>query len=165
LPDGRLRGPLKLAQVTLLARRAGHDGRRMVSDNERIERGKKIRAAVLGSAHVTRTAKNRTPFNAEFQDFLMEYAWGSIWSRPGLDHKTRSMITIAMLVAMGRFDELKLHIRATANTGVSREEVKEIMMHAAIYAGVPAAFGAFAQAAQIFAEMEQESTDQKATPA
>jgi 4-carboxymuconolactone decarboxylase len=114
---------------------------------------------------VTRTAKNRTPFNAEFQDFLMEYAWGSIWSRPGLDHKIRSMITIAMLVAMGRLDELKLHIRASANTGVSREEVKEIMMHAAIYAGVPAAFGAFGLAAQIFAEMDQESTDQKATPA
>src|SRR5947209_18836206 len=96
-----------------------------VSDNERFERGKKVRAAVLGPAHVARTAGNRTPFNAEFQDFLMEYAWGSIWSRPGLDHKHRSMITIAMLVAMGRLDELKLHIRATANTGVSREEVKE----------------------------------------
>jgi 4-carboxymuconolactone decarboxylase len=128
-----------------------------VTDKERLERGKQIRAAVLGSAHVARTAKNRTPFNAEFQDFLMEYAWGSIWSRPGLDHKTRSQITIAMLVAMGRIEELKLHIRATANTGVSRDEVKEIMMHAAIYAGVPAAFGAFQLAAQIFAEMDQEA--------
>ena len=129
-----------------------------MSDNERFERGKTIREAVLGSAHVARTAKNRTPFNAEFQDFLMEYAWGSIWSRPGLDHKSRSMITIAMLVAMGRLDELKLHIRATTNTGVSREEVKEIMMHAAIYAGVPAAFGAFQLAAQIFADMDKEAT-------
>jgi 4-carboxymuconolactone decarboxylase len=128
-----------------------------VSDNERFERGKKVRAAVLGPAHVARTAGNRTPFNADFQDFLMEYAWGSIWSRPGLDHKHRSMITIAMLVAMGRLDELKLHIRATANTGVSREEVKEIMMHAAIYAGVPAAFGAFGLATQIFAEMDKEA--------
>jgi 4-carboxymuconolactone decarboxylase len=128
-----------------------------VSDNERVERGKKVREAVLGSAHVARTAKNRTPFNADFQDFLMEYAWASIWSRPGLDHRTSSMITIAMLVAMGRLDELKLHVRATANTGVSREEVKEIMMHAAIYAGVPAAFGAFGLAAQIFADMDQEA--------
>jgi len=128
-----------------------------VTDKERLERGKQIRAAVLGSAHVARTAKNRTPFNAEFQDFLMEYAWGSIWSRPGLDHKTRSQITIAMLVAMGRLEELKLHIRATANTGVSRDEVKEIMMHAAIYAGVPAAFGAFQLAAQIFADMDNEA--------
>ena len=129
-----------------------------MSDNERFERGKQVRAAVLGTAHVARTAKNRTPFNAEFQDFLMEYAWGSVWSRPGLDHKTRSMITIAMLVAMNRPDELKLHIRATLNTGVSRDEVKEIMMHAAIYAGVPAAFGAFQLAAQIFAEMDKEAS-------
>jgi 4-carboxymuconolactone decarboxylase len=129
----------------------------MMTDKERLERGKQIRAAVLGSAHVARTAKNRTPFNAEFQDFLMEYAWGSIWSRPGLDPKTRSQITIAMLVAMGRLEELKLHIRATANTGVSRDEVKEIMMHAAIYAGVPAAFGAFQAAAQIFADMDKEA--------
>jgi 4-carboxymuconolactone decarboxylase len=128
-----------------------------VPDNERLERGRRIRERVLGSAHVTRTAKGRTAFNADFQDFLMEYAWGSIWSRGGLDPRMRSMITIAMLVAMGRMDELKLHIRATANTGVSREEVREIMMHASIYAGVPAAYGAFQIAAQIFAEMDKEA--------
>ncbi len=92
-----------------------------------------------------------------FQDFLMEYAWGGIWARPGLDHKTRSMITIAMLVGMGKLDELKLHIRATHNTGVSRDEVKELLMHAAIYCGVPAAFGAFQLAAQIFEEMDKEA--------
>ena len=80
-----------------------------------------------------------------------------IWSRPGLDHKTRSVITIAMLAAMGRMDELKLHIRATRNTGVSRDEVKEIMMHAALYAGVPVAFGSFQIAAQLFAEMDKEA--------
>lgn len=128
-----------------------------MSDKERLEHGRQVREAVLGSAHVARTAKGRTPFNADFQDFLMEYAWGSIWARPGLDHKTRSQITIAMLVALGRMEELKLHVRATANTGVSREEVKEIMMHAAIYAGVPAAYGAFQIASQIFAEMDKEA--------
>ena len=128
-----------------------------MSDKARFESGKQVRAAVLGSAHVARTAKGRTAFNADFQDFLMEYAWGSIWSRGGLDPRMRSMITIAMLVAMGRTDELKLHIRATANTGVSREEVREIMMHASIYAGVPAAYGAFQIAAQIFAEMDKEA--------
>ncbi len=121
------------------------------------ERGKEVRRKILGAAHAERTAKNRTPFNAEFQDFLMQYAWGEIWSRPGLDHKQRSMLTIAMLVAMGKTDELKLHIRATRNTGVTRDEVKEIMMHAAIYAGVPAAFGAFQTAAQIFDEMDREA--------
>src|SRR5258708_27786801 len=110
-----------------------------MSDNERLERGKKVRAAVLGSAHVARSASNRTPFNADFQDFLTEYAWGSIWSRPGLDHKTRSMITIAMLVAMGRLDELKLHIRATLNTGLSRDDVDEIRRPSAIHAAWPAA--------------------------
>ena len=129
-----------------------------MSDKERFERGKKVREAVLGSAHVARTAGNRTPFNADFQDFLMEYAWGSIWSRPGLDHKHRSMITIAMLVGMGKMDELKLHFRATRNTGVSRDEVKEILMHAAIYCGVPAAFGAFQLAAQIFDEMDKDAS-------
>ena len=129
----------------------------MADSKQRFERGKKVRESVLGAAHAARTAKNRTPFNAEFQDFLMEYAWGEIWSRPGLDMKLRSMLTIAMLVAMGKNDELKLHIRATRNTGVTREEVKEIMMHAAIYAGVPAAFGAFGLAAQIFADMDKEA--------
>ena len=127
-----------------------------MSDTKRLEHGRKVREAVLGSAHVARTARSRTPFNADFQDFLMEYAWGEIWARPGLDHKTRSQITIAMLTAMGRMEELKLHIRATANTGVSRDEVKEIMMHAAIYAGVPAAYGAFQVAAQVFADMDKD---------
>jgi 4-carboxymuconolactone decarboxylase len=130
----------------------------MSVDDETYQRGKKVREAVLGQAHAARTAKNRTSFNADFQDFLMEYAWGEIWSRPGLDIKLRSMLTIAMLVAMGRMEELKLHIRATRNNGVSREEVKEIMMHAAIYAGVPLAFGAFQIAAQLFDEMDKEST-------
>jgi 4-carboxymuconolactone decarboxylase len=128
---------------------------------KRYEDGKIVREQILGQAHVARTANNRTPFNADFQDFLMEYSWGVIWSRPGLDHKARSMITIAMLVAMGRMDELKLHIRATRNTGVSADEVKEIMMHAAIYAGVPAAFGAFQVAAQLFAEMDNEAAAKK----
>ena len=127
-------------------------------NDERFQRGKKVREAVLGSAHAARTAKNRTAFIAEFQDFLMEYSWGGFWDRPGLDLKTRSMITIAMLVGMGKMDELKLHFRATRNTGVSRDEVKELLMHAAIYCGVPAAFGAFQLAAQIFDEMDKEAT-------
>jgi 4-carboxymuconolactone decarboxylase len=125
-------------------------------DKERFERGKKVRESILGSAHAARSAKGRTEFNADFQDFLMEYAWGSIWSRTGIDQKTRHMITIAMLVAMGRMDELKLHIRATRNTGVTRDEVKEIMMHAAVYAGVPLAYGSFQTATQIFEEMDKE---------
>jgi 4-carboxymuconolactone decarboxylase len=131
---------------------------------ERYENGKIVREQILGPAHVARTANNRTPFNADFQDFLMEYAWGVIWSRPGIDQKTRAMITISMLVAMGRMDELKLHIRATRNTGVTPDEVKEIMMHAAVYAGVPVAFGSFQIAAQLFAEMDKEDAAAKANP-
>jgi 4-carboxymuconolactone decarboxylase len=126
-------------------------------NDDRYQRGKQVRESVLGPAHAARTAKSRTPFNADFQDFLMEYAWGAIWARPGLDRKTRSIITIAMLVAMGRLDELKLHIRATRNTGVSRDEVKELLMHAAIYCGVPAAFGAFQAAAQTFDQMDRDA--------
>ncbi len=128
-----------------------------MSNKELLERGRKIRESVLGPAHASRTAKGRTEFNADFQDFLMQYAWGTIWARTGIDKKTRHMITIAMLVAMGRMEELKLHIRATRNTGVTREEVKEIMMHAAVYAGVPLAFGSFQIAAQIFDEMDKEA--------
>jgi 4-carboxymuconolactone decarboxylase len=126
-------------------------------NDDRYRRGKQVRESVLGPVHAARTANSRTPFNADFQDFLMEYAWGAIWARPGLDRKTRSMITIAMLVGMGKLDELKLHFRATRNTGVSRDEVKELLMHAAIYCGVPAAFGAFQVAAQIFDEMDREA--------
>jgi 4-carboxymuconolactone decarboxylase len=126
-------------------------------NDDRYRRGKQVRESVLGPAHAAGTAKNRTPFNADFQDFLMEYAWGAIWARPGLDRKTRSMITIAMLVGMGKLDELRLHIRATRNTGVSRDEVKELLMHAAIYCGVPAAFGAFQVAAQTFDEMDRDA--------
>ena len=126
-------------------------------NDDRYRRGKQVRESVLGPVHAARTANSRTPFNADFQDFLMEYAWGEIWARPGLDRKTRSMITIAMLVGMGKLDELKLHFRATRNTGVSRDEVKELLMHAAIYCGVPAAFGAFQVAAQIFDEMDREA--------
>jgi 4-carboxymuconolactone decarboxylase len=126
-------------------------------DSQRYELGKRVRESVLGSAHVARTAKNRTDFNADFQDFLIEYSWSQIWARPGLDYRLRSMITIAMLIASGKADELKLHLRATSNTGVTRDEVKEIIMHSAIYAGVPAAFGAFQLAAQIFNEMDAEA--------
>ena len=115
-----------------------------------------VRRAVLGTGHAERTAKNRTPFNADFQDLIARFAWGQVWSREGLDIKTRSMLTIAMLVAMGKTDELKLHIRATRNTGVTQEEVREILIHATVYAGVPAAFGAFQTAAAVYAEMEAE---------
>jgi 4-carboxymuconolactone decarboxylase len=126
-------------------------------DKETFEKGKAVRAQIMGSGHAQRTAKGRTEFNAEFQDFLMQYAWGEIWSRPALGIKLRSMLTISMLLGLGKMEELKLHFRATANTGVTRDEIKEILMHSAIYCGVPTAFGAFQVAAQIFDEMDKEA--------
>ena len=125
--------------------------------DELFKRGREMRSAVLGRAHVERSDKRATPFNADFHSYITKNVWGDIWSRPGLDRKTRSMLTIAMLVALGKVDELKLHIRATRNTGVSRDEVKEIFLHAMIYAGVPATNTAFLVAAEVYDEMDKDA--------
>jgi 4-carboxymuconolactone decarboxylase len=121
------------------------------------ERGMDVRSAVLGKAHVERAKSRITPFTEDFQTFITEYAWGSIWTRPGLDRRARSMLTIGMLAALGKTDELRLHIRATANTGVTRDEIKEILMQVAVYAGVPAANSAFHHAQEVLAEMDKEA--------
>lgn len=121
------------------------------------ERGMEVRTAVLGKAHVERAKSRITPFTEDFQGFITEYAWGGIWTRPGLDRRARSMLTIGMLAALGRTDELRLHIRATANTGVTRDEIKEILMQVAVYAGVPAANSAFHHAQEVLTEMDKEA--------
>src|SRR5919199_1905610 len=100
--------------------------------------------------------RRATDFDRDFQTFITRQAWGEIWTRPGLDRKTRSMLTIAFMAALGHEDELKLHIRATRNTGVSRDEVKEILLQSAIYAGVPAANSAFKLAREVYEEMDKE---------
>jgi 4-carboxymuconolactone decarboxylase len=124
---------------------------------ELFERGLAVRSAVLGRAHVERSRQRATKLTEDWQTFITQYAWGDIWTRPGLERKTRSMLTIALLTALGQEEELKLHLRATVNTGVSRDEVKEILMHTAVYAGVPAANTAFAHARQVFEEMDKET--------
>ena len=129
----------------------------MAQKDELHERGMAARKAVMGAAAVERAESRLTPFNEEWMGFVTRYAFGEVWSRPGLPMKTRSMLTIAMLTALGRHDELAVHIRATRNTGVSREEVKEVLMQAAIYAGVPAAMSAFNRAQQVFADMDKEN--------
>ena len=116
------------------------------------ERGLKTRRAVLGDAHVDRAEASRTPLTEEFQDLLTRYAWGEIWTRPGLDLRTRSCITVAMLVALNREMELALHIRAALNNGVTVDELKEVLLQTAIYCGVPAANSAFSVAARVLAE-------------
>jgi len=126
----------------------------MTRDSKLFERGLAVRKEVLGAAYVDAAAQSETPFTADFQTFITETAWGSIWSRPGLDRKMRSMLTIALLAALGHPEELKLHIRATRNTGVSLEDVKEILLHTAIYAGVPAANSAFHHAQIAYEQLE-----------
>ena len=120
------------------------------------DRGLAVRTAVLGAAHVERSRQRANDFDRDFQTFITRQAWGEIWTRPGLDRKTRSMLTIGFMVALGHEDELKLHIRATRNTGVSRDEVKEILLQAAIYAGVPAANTAFRLVREVYEEMDGE---------
>ena len=114
--------------------------------------GMEVRRAILGDAHVDRAEAARTPLTDEFQDLITRYAWGEIWTRPGLDRRTRSCITVAMLVALNRDDELALHIRAARTNGVTVDELKEILLQSAIYCGIPAANAAFGVAAKVLAE-------------
>ena len=116
---------------------------------KRRELGMKVRRAVLGDAHVDRSEASKTAFTEEFQDLLTQYCWGEIWTRPGLDRKTRSCITVAMLVALNHPEELKLHLRGALNNGVTPEELKEVLLHAAIYCGIPAANSAFRTAKEV----------------
>jgi len=119
---------------------------------DRKERGMEVRRAVLGDAHVDRAEASRTPLTDEFQDLLTRYAWGEIWTRPGLDRRSRSCITVAMLVALNRNEELALHVRAALTNGVTADELKEILLQTAVYCGVPAANTAFGVAAKVLAE-------------
>ena len=129
-----------------------------MNDEERIHEGMNVRRAVLGDVHVDRALKSAGPFEAEFQDFITRYAWGEIWTRPGLPRHTRSLLTIGMMVALNRPGELRLHLRAAAaNNGVSRDEIKEVLLQCAIYCGIPAANSAFHDASEIFAQMDSES--------
>jgi len=130
-----------------------------MDDRERYDKGIAVRRAVLGDAHVDRSIARRTPFNEEFQDLITRYAWGEIWTRPGLPRHSRSLITLALMIALNREEEFRMHVRAAFNNGVTQDEIKEVILQCAIYAGVPAANSAFHQAAQVFAEMEQSAKD------
>jgi len=121
------------------------------------QKGMEMRRSVLGAEHVARAEANKTEFDGDYQRFITETAWGAIWTRPGLDRKTRHLVTIAMLAALGRQEELALHIRATRNTGVTPEEVREVLLQVAVYAGVPAANSAFATAKRVYSEADERS--------
>ena len=125
-----------------------------MDERDRHKQGMALRRAVLGDAHVDRSVAGTNDFNCDFLDLISRYAWGEIWSRPGLPRSTRSLIVIATMVALNRTEELRMHIRAAFNNGVTREEIKEVLLQAAIYCGVPAANSAFHIAEQVFTEMD-----------
>jgi 4-carboxymuconolactone decarboxylase len=127
--------------------------------NEQYEQGMKVRREVLGDEHVDQAIERTTPFTADFQDLITRYAWGEIWARPELDRRTRSCITLATLVALGREEELAMHVRAALRIGLTPEEIKEVLLHSAIYCGVPAANGAFAVAQRVLDEVGPDQPD------
>jgi len=129
-------------------------------NNSRYDQGTKVRRAVLGEDHVNRANAAQTPIDEAFQGLITEGAWGTVWASDGISQRERSMLTLALLAALGNFDEIPMHIRATARTGASQQDVIEAFQHVAIYAGVPRANHALKLAKQTFAEMDAEqSTD------
>ena len=119
--------------------------------------GMKVRREVLGEAHVDRATESTTDFTAPFQDFITRYAWGSVWARDGLDRRTRSCITLAVLTALGRENEIALHVRAARTNGLTPQEIGEVLLHTAVYAGVPAANAAYAIAQRVLDEEAPEA--------
>ena len=125
-----------------------------MDDRKRYDEGMKTRRAVLGDAHVDRSLKNRNKFNEPFQDLITRYAWGEVWSRPGLPRKTRSLLTLSMLVALNRTEEFRMHLKAALSIGVTRDEIQEVLLQAAVYCGVPAANSAFHAADEVFEHLD-----------
>lgn len=123
-----------------------------MNDDELYERGLEVRREVLGDEHVARAAANATDFSAPWQEFITRHAWGAVWTRDGLDRRTRSAITLTALTALGRENEIAMHVRAALGNGLTQEEIAEILIHTAVYAGVPAANAAFAIAQRVFDE-------------
>jgi 4-carboxymuconolactone decarboxylase len=128
----------------------------MMMNKEKFEQGLEIRKSVLGAEYVEKSIQNATDFNMPMQELVTEYCWGEIWSRPGLSRKTRSIINLAMITALNRPHELKLHVRGAINNGLTREEIQEVFLQTAIYCGVPAAIDSFRTAKEVLDEMDQE---------
>lgn len=124
---------------------------------KRYKQGMKVRRAVLGDEHVDRAIASTTDFNRDFQDFITRNAWGEIWTRPGLPRHTRSLLTLAMMVALNRGEEFRLHVRGAINNGVTRDQIKEVLLQSAVYCGVPAANSAFQSAAEVFDELDKKT--------
>jgi len=125
-----------------------------MDEQKRYQEGLSVRREVLGSEHVDRSLERLNDFNRDFQDMITRYAWGELWSRPGLPRNTRSILTLGLMVALNRMDEFRMHVRAAVRNGVRREEIKEVLLQVAIYCGVPAANSAFHAAEEVFAETD-----------
>lgn len=128
----------------------------MAMKKERFEKGLEIRRSVLGAEYVDNSINNATDFNMPMQELVTEYCWGEVWARPGLPKKTRSMINLAMITALNRPHELKLHVRGAINNGVTKEEIQEVLLQTAIYCGVPAAIDSFRTAKEVLDEIDKE---------
>jgi 4-carboxymuconolactone decarboxylase len=124
---------------------------------DRFEQGMAMRKSILGADHVARAEANKTEFDADFQRIITESAWGTVWTRSGIDKKTRHLVTLGIIAALGKHDELALHIRATRNTGVTPEELREVFLQVLVYAGAPAANSAFGIAKRVYKELESET--------
>ncbi|MBZ5200112.1 4-carboxymuconolactone decarboxylase [Planomicrobium chinense] len=128
-------------------------------NKEKFEQGLEIRKSVLGAEYVEKSIQNATDFNMPMQELVTEYCWGEVWSRPGLSRKTRSIINLAMITALNRPHELKLHVRGAINNGLTREEIQEVFLQTAIYCGVPAAIDSFRTAKEVLDEMDKEEVN------
>ncbi len=128
--------------------------------DDRFEDGMKVRRAVLGDSHVDRAEARKTPFDADFQRYITESAWGAVWTRPGLEKRTRSLLTLALLAAQGHWEEFAMHVRATRNTGATKDDIAEMLLHVAVYAGVPVANRGFAIARETFQDMERQDAEE-----
>ena len=124
-----------------------------MNDDERYKQGIQVRTEVLGEKHVNRSIENLNEFNSDFQNFISRFAWGEVWSRPGMPRHTRSLVTMAVLLALGREAELRMHIRACFNNGVTQDDLKELFLHCSLYAGLPAANAAMHMAEDVFKEL------------
>lgn len=127
------------------------------TEDSRYERGLEVRREVLGPDHVARSLENATAFTEPMQKLVTEYCWGEIWSRPGLDRRARSLVNLSMITALNRNHELGLHVRGALNNGLSRDEIREVLLQTAIYCGVPAALESFRVAEQVMADIDAEA--------
>lgn len=125
-----------------------------MDEQKRYEAGLAVRREVLGNAHVDRSIEKMNDFNGEFQDLITRYAWGEVWTRPGLPRQTRSLLVLGLMVALNRMEEFRMHVRAALNNGVTRAEIKEVLLQVAIYCGVPAANSAFHAAEEVFQQLD-----------